>query len=48
LDSGQVSCKTSKGGKYLAITVTIHAESKAQLDAIYLDLTQCPDVVMAL
>lgn len=48
IDSGQVSCKISKGGKYFAITVTIHAESKAQLDAIYRDLTQCPDVVMAL
>jgi putative lipoic acid-binding regulatory protein len=48
IDPRQVSCKPSKGGKYIAITVTIHAESKTQLDAIYMDLTQCPDVVMAL
>lgn len=48
IDSGQVSCKPSKGGKYFAITVTIIAESKAQIDAIYMDLTQCADVLMAL
>ena len=33
---------------YLAITVTIQAASRAQLDAIYQDLTACKDVLMAL
>lgn len=43
-----VQCRTSQGGKYSAVTVTVIASSKAQLDAIYQDLTDCPDVVMAL
>ena len=33
---------------YLSITVTIEAISQAQLDAIYQDLTDCPEVIMAL
>ncbi len=46
-DSAVVS-RPSKGGKYLAVTVLVQAESKAQLDAIYRDLGACPEVVMAL
>lgn len=38
----------SKKGTYLAITVTIMARSKIQLDAIYIDLTQQESVKMAL
>lgn len=48
LGEGAVASRPSKGGKYTAVTVTIQAESKAQLDAIYQELTACPDVVMAL
>ena len=40
--------KPSKNGKYTAITVTITAYSKKQLDAIYLDLTACEHVSIAL
>jgi putative lipoic acid-binding regulatory protein len=32
----------------MAVTVTIQAESRAQLDAIYRALTACPDVLVAL
>ena len=32
----------------LAVTVTIHARSQAQLDAIYHDLVACEQVLMAL
>ncbi len=39
--------KSSKGN-YLAITVTIMARNKPQLDAIYQDLTSCNLVKMAL
>lgn len=39
---------TSSKGNYLAITVTIMAQSQAQLDAIYIDLTSNPLVKMAL
>ena len=30
--------RTSGGGKYISVTATIHATSKAQLEAIYQDL----------
>jgi len=40
--------KSSKTGKYTAITITITAHSKAQLDAIYIDLTGCAHVSIAL
>lgn len=45
---GAVVSRNSKGGKYTAVTVTIEATSKAQLDGIYRDLSACPDVIMAL
>lgn len=48
IDDTAIASRPSKGGKYLAVTVTIRAESKAQLDAIYLDLTARTEVVMAL
>lgn len=38
----------SSKGNYLAITVTIMAQSQAQLDAIYIDLTNNEHVKMAL
>ena len=40
--------KPSKTGKYTAITITITASSKQQLDAIYIDLTACEYVAYAL
>ena len=43
-----VECRKSQGGKYDAVTITITANSKAQLDAIYQELTASPDVIMAL
>ena len=43
-----LECRNSQGGKYHAVTITITATSKSQLDAIYQDLTTCPDVIMAL
>lgn len=38
----------SSKGKYVAVTAVIKATSQAQLDAIYQELTDCPDVLMAL
>ena len=38
----------NRGGKWISVTVVIEATSKAQLDAIYQDLTDCADVLMAL
>lgn len=40
--------RPSGKGNYLAITVTITATSKQQLDAIYMDLTACEHVAMSI
>ena len=48
LADSAVASRPSKGGKYLAVTLTIQAESQAQLDAVYRELTACAEVVMAL
>ncbi|MCU7959080.1 MAG: DUF493 domain-containing protein [gamma proteobacterium symbiont of Bathyaustriella thionipta] len=40
--------RPSKGGKYLAVTVTLYAQSRTQLDAIYNSLSQHKRVLMAL
>jgi uncharacterized protein len=43
-----IRSRESNAGKYLAITVVVTATSRAQLDAIYQDLSAHPDVIMAL
>lgn len=43
-----VSARPSSGGKWVSVTARIRADSKAQLDAIYLDLTAHELVVYAL
>lgn len=43
-----VRTNPSKQGNYIGVTVVIEATSQEQLDAIYQDLTDCPDVLMAL
>ena len=48
LREGAVSIRPSKGGKWVSVTVNMRAESKSQLDAIYLELTAHEKVVMAL
>lgn len=48
IPEGMVNSRLSKGGKYVSVTITITAQSKKQLDAIYQDLTASDDVLMAL
>jgi putative lipoic acid-binding regulatory protein len=48
LHENAVTTRPSAGGKWLAVTITITATSKPQLDAIYQDLTDHERVVMAL
>jgi uncharacterized protein len=48
LKEGAVSSRPSKGGNWVSVSITLRAESKSQLDAIYLDLTAHEKVVMAL
>ena len=43
-----IKTRPSANGKYISITVTITAQSRAQLDAIYMELTACEHVLMAL
>ena len=44
----KVKSKPSKDGNYLAVTVTIVATNKQQLDAIYQDLVAHPHVLYAI
>jgi len=48
VQEGAVSVRASKAGRYTAVTVMIRADSQQQLDAIYQDLSACPQVLMAL
>lgn len=42
-----IESRQSRNGRFLAVTVTIIAESQAQLDAIYRTLTACDQVLYA-
>ncbi|MES2204491.1 MAG: DUF493 domain-containing protein [Pseudomonadota bacterium] len=48
LKEDAVKQRYSKDKNYLALSITINAQSKAQMDAIYQDLTKEPLVTMAL
>jgi len=45
---GAVSCRPSKGGKYVSVSVAVMAQSREQMDAIYQDLTAHDKILMAL
>lgn len=47
-DAASMEMRPSRGGKYLSLTCTIRAVSKAQLDALYLELTAHPFVKIVL
>jgi len=47
-DEQALKSRPSANGKYVSVTVTINATSREQLDAIYLELTACEQVLMAL
>ena len=44
-EAADVSARLSSGGKWISVTLTIQAESRAQLDAIYCDLTAHESIV---
>ncbi|MDQ6955378.1 MAG: DUF493 domain-containing protein [Mariprofundaceae bacterium] len=48
LQRDAVQSRLSKTGKYLAITITFQAESRAQLDDLYRELSAHHDVRMVL
>lgn len=45
---GNIHTRHSRQGNYTAVTVVVTATSRKQLDAIYQDLVDCEDVIMAL
>lgn len=45
---GSIQSRTSENGKYRALTITVHVESKEQLDLIYKELSSCPQVLITL
>ena len=48
IDDLAFTSRPSGGGTYIAVSVTFIAESKAQVDALYLDLSQSDRVLMVL
>jgi putative lipoic acid-binding regulatory protein len=48
LGEGAVSVRPSRHSKYLAVTVVIRATSRAQIDAVYRELSACARVLVAL
>lgn len=48
LQESAMTSRPSKGGKWVSVTLVLRAQSKSQIDAVYLDLTAHEKVVMAL
>jgi putative lipoic acid-binding regulatory protein len=48
VQDSNVRVRTSGDGNFVAVTYTVHATSREQLDAIYRELTTCESVLMAL
>lgn len=48
LSDRAIQSRPSQKGKYRALSITIHVESKEQLDRIYQDLSSSPHVIMAI
>ncbi len=48
LSEGATHTRDSRQGNYTSVTVVVRATSRAQLDAIYQDLVDHDDVIMAI
>ena len=48
IESAQIEERPSRDGSYLSLTCTFTAQSKAQLDALYTELTSCEKVLVVL
>lgn len=48
LSDRAIESRPSQQGKYCALSVTIHVDSKEQLDNIYRELSASPQVIMVL
>ncbi|OGT45608.1 MAG: hypothetical protein A3E82_08920 [Gammaproteobacteria bacterium RIFCSPHIGHO2_12_FULL_38_11] len=47
-DLAEIQKNSSKQGKYLALSITVNAESKMQLDALYQELSSTKEILMVL
>ncbi len=47
-DATTIELRESKGGKYLGVTITVNAKSRAQLDELYRTLSTHPMVKVVL
>jgi uncharacterized protein len=48
LTADRIEERPSTNGKYLSLTCTVRAHSKAEIDALYRELTSCSKVLVAL
>ncbi|MDZ7644772.1 MAG: DUF493 domain-containing protein [Woeseiaceae bacterium] len=48
LPDGAIRSATSRNGRFVSLTLTIEAQSRRQLDAIYLELTRHEEILVAL
>jgi len=48
VDTAQIEERPSRDGNYLGLTYTVRAESRQQLDNLYLELTSCEKVLIVL
>jgi hypothetical protein len=48
LDDSAVRVKPSREGKYIALTITFEAQSKTQLDGLYMELSAHERILMVL
>lgn len=48
IDASKIEERPSSNGAYVGITFIVYATSKAQLDALYMELTACEHVMVAL
>ncbi len=48
LEDDQLTSRPSRDGKYLSITCTFRADSREQIDALYLELTAHDRIIMVL
>jgi len=46
--NSEIEKRLSRDDNYVALTITVHATSRQQLEEIYMALTQCKDVLMTL
>lgn len=47
-DAHTVVEHVSKKGNYLSLTITVHAENRAQIDAMYSDLVARDEIIMVI